>query len=206
VITHTNVSGFVYTQTDDRMWRKNRQERDGESCVGTDVNRNWPHQWDIPGGSSPDACSETYRGESPGDSPENQVLTNHTLAVGETNGIKFFVDWHAFSQLILLPYGYSCSATIDDLDKQMELAGGVAEAIQSVNGLEFVYGPTCETIYQTAGGSNDWAYDIAGAELAWAFELRPGSGGSGGFVIPPSNILPSGEENWAGMLALFQAF
>lgn len=188
------------------MWRKNRQERDGESCVGTDINRNWPHQWDVDGGSSPDPCDETYRGESPGDSPENQVLTNHTLAVGEKNGIKFYVDWHSFSQLILLPYGYTCDKTPDDIDNQMKLAGGVADAIKGVNDLEFVYGPTCDTIYPAAGGSNDWVFDIASAELAWAVELRPGSGGSGGFVIGPENIVPSGEENWAGMLKLFSSF
>jgi len=187
------------------MWRKNRQERSGKNCVGTDINRNWPHQWDIPGGSSPDACSETYRGEAPGDTPEMAVLTNHTMSIAESTGIKLFIDWHSFGQLILLPYGYDCNAEAANIDKQMELAGGVAEAIRAVNGLRFQYGPTCKTIYQAAGGSMDWAYDIASAELAWGFELRPVSSGNG-FVIPPSNIVPSGEENWAGMEYLFSVF
>ncbi|KAI9162918.1 Metallocarboxypeptidase A-like protein [Paramyrothecium foliicola] len=199
-----NPDGFVYT-TQDRMWRKNRQVRPGKNCVGTDINRNWPHQWNVPGGSSPDACSETYRGEAPGDTPEMAVLTNHTKALAESTGIKMFIDWHSFSQLILLPYGYSCTAQAENIDKQMELAGGVAEAIKGVNGLTFEYGPTCTTIYPAAGGSMDWAYDIAGAELAWGFELRPAGGGNG-FVIPPSNIVPSGEENWAGMEYLFSVF
>lgn len=202
----TQETGFAYTQSNDRLWRKNRQKRTGESCVGTDINRNWPNHWDVPGGSSPDPCDETYRGEAEGDAPENQALTNHTLSLSEGPGIKFYMDWHSFSQLILLPYGYSCSAYPDNIDKQLELAGGVADAIQGVNGLRFVYGPTCETIYQAAGGSNDWAYDVAGADLAWAIELRPSSGGSNGFVLDPSHIVPSGEENWAGMQALFTSF
>lgn len=201
-----NPDGFVHTTTTDRLWRKNRQVRDFSSCIGTDVNRNWPHQWDVTGGSSTNPCSETYRGDAPGDTPEMAVLTNHTLSLAESNGIKFFVDWHSYSQLILLPYGYSCSAVFDTLEKQMDLAQGVAESIQSVNGLEFVYGPTCETIYQTSGGSMDWVYDIAGAELSWAFELRPENPGQGGFVIPPENIVPSGEEIWAGMRNLFSRF
>lgn len=134
------------------------------------------------------------------------VLTNHTLSIAEATGIKMFVDWHAFSQLILLPYGYSCDSKPANLDKQMELAGGVAEAIRGINGLDFRYGPICTTIYQAAGGSTDWAHDIAGAELAWAFELRPADGGSEGFVISPDNIIPSGEENWAGMEYLFSTF
>lgn len=199
-------AGFIHTYTTDRLWRKNRQVRTISTCVGTDVNRNWPHYWDVPGGSSTNPCSATYRGEAPGDTPEMAVLTNHTLSIAEATGIKFFVDWHAYSQLVLLPYGYSCTAVAPDIDEQMVLAGGVADAIKSINGLDFIYGPTCETIYQTSGVSMDWGYDIAGAELSWGFELRPSSPEEGGFIIPPENIIPSGEENLAGMLYLFSQF
>lgn len=88
----------------------------------------------------------------------------------------------------------------------MTLAGGVAGAIQGVNGLEFQYGPTCKTIYKTAGGSNDYVQDVAKAELAWAFELRPATQAGGGFSVPASNIVPSGQEIWAGMKYLFARF
>lgn len=131
---------------------------------------------------------------------------NHTMTIAESTGIKFYVDWHAYSQLILLPYGYSCSARVANINSQTNLAAGVASAIKGVNGLTFRYGPTCSTIYQTAGGSNDWATDVADAELAWAMELRPASASGGGFAIPASNIIPSGEENWAGMRYLFSRF
>ncbi|EEY22980.1 carboxypeptidase A4 [Verticillium alfalfae VaMs.102] len=162
-----NPDGFVFTYTENRLWRKNRQVRTGASCIGTDINRNWPYKWDVPGGSSTNPCSETYRGLAPGDTPEMQVLTNHTLGLSRTTGIKFFVDWHAFSQLIMLPYGYSCTEVAANNDYQMKLAAGVNEAIKSVNGLNFVFGPTCPTIYQTSGVSMDWAYDVANAELSW---------------------------------------
>lgn len=162
--------------------------------------------WDIGGVSSKDPCSETYRGEEAGDTPENEVLVNHTKSIADDLGLKFYVDWHSFSQLILLPYGYSCSREMKDLDVQMELARGVADAIKEVNGLSFVYGPVCEMIYPASGGSSDWAYDVAGADIAWGFELRPGPGSSGGFVVPPENIILSGKENLAGMLNLFSSF
>ncbi|KAL8349390.1 hypothetical protein RB598_004984 [Gaeumannomyces tritici] len=193
-----NPDGFVYTHTTNRLWRKNRQTRPGASCAGTDVNRNWPHQWDVPGGSSTNPCSETYRGLAPGDTPENAALVNHTLSVARSQGLKFFVDWHSYSQLILLPYGYTCDKAPESNARQMELAAGAAAAIKAVNGLDFVYGPTCPTIYQTSGVSMDWGYDVAGAELAWGYEMRPASSAEGGFVIPPENIVPSGEEQWAG--------
>lgn len=198
--------GYVYTTDEDRLWRKNRQVREDIECVGTDVNRNWPYQWDVSGGSEIDPCDEAYRGEAPGDTPEMAVLTNHTLSIANEAGIKFYVDWHAYSQLLLLPYGYTCNSTIKEIDAQMELAGGVVEAIKSVNGLEFIYGPTCQTIYQVSGGSIDFVYDLAGAELAWAFELRPDSPDKGGFALPPEEIIESAEENWEGMKYLFQNF
>lgn len=34
-----NPDGFAYTQSSDRMWRKNRQKTSGASCVGRDINR-----------------------------------------------------------------------------------------------------------------------------------------------------------------------
>ncbi|KAF4122341.1 Zn pept [Geosmithia morbida] len=206
IIPVVNPDGFVHAQKTDRLWRKNRQERSGASCVGTDVNRNWPYKWDIDGGSSPDPCDETYRGEAPGDTPENKALTNHTLTVSDGVGLKLYIDWHSYSQLILLPYGYSCYAEASNIDVQMDKAGIVADGIRSINDLDFIYGPTCKTIYSTAGVSMDWVYDIAEAELAWAIELRPGSNTDGGFVIPPSNILPSGKEIWAGISSLFESF
>lgn len=125
------------------------------------------------------------------------------MSIAETTGIKFYVDWHSFSQLILLPYGYSCSAKASNLNTQTSLAAGVSSAIKGVNGLTFKYGPTCSTIYQTAGGSNDYIQDVAKADLAWAVELRPASSSGGGFAVPASNILPSGKEIWAGMSYLF---
>lgn len=63
--TQAEVSlGFVFTQTEDRLWRKNRQPTMGSTCVGTDNNRNWPYQWNATegAGSSANPCSATFRG------------------------------------------------------------------------------------------------------------------------------------------------
>ncbi|KAM0560023.1 hypothetical protein ACHAPJ_003981 [Fusarium lateritium] len=198
-----NPDGFVYTTKTDRLWRKNRQKHSHQPCVGTDINRNWPYKWDVPGGASEYPCDETYRGVEAGDTPENQALVNHTMTISKNTGIRSYVDWHSYSQLILLPYGYSCSAKANNLETQMDLAGGVADAIRKVHGLEFEYGPTCETIYQTSGESSDWVFDVAKAELSWGIELRPRRLTGDGFVVPAGQIVQSGEEIWAGMRYLF---
>ncbi|KAF5660232.1 carboxypeptidase [Fusarium heterosporum] len=204
ILPIVNPDGFVYTTTNDRLWRKNRQKEAHKSCVGTDINRNWPYKWDIPGGSSTDPCNEIYRGRRPGDTLENKALVNHTMSISQKSGIRSYVDWHSYSQLILLPYGFDCSINATNVAEQMTLASGVSEAILAVNGLKFNYGPTCQTIYQTSGGSSDWVYDVAKADLAWGIELRPTGLIDNGFVLPPKQIVEAGEEIWAGMRYLFK--
>lgn len=198
-----NPDGFVYTQTSNRLWRKNRQTRSGTSAIGTDVNRNWPYEWEGQG-SSTSPSSETYRGEEAGDTPENLGLRTLTDDLASGQGLKLYIDWHSYSQLILLPYGYSCSARAANIDEQIDLAGGVASAIAAPYGTQFEYGPTCETIYQTNGGSNDYIQDVSGAEFAWAIELR--DTGRNGFVLPPEQIIPSGFEAWQGVKNLLDSF
>lgn len=41
IVPFHNPDGFVYTQTNNRLWRKNRQPRSNATCTGTDLNRNW---------------------------------------------------------------------------------------------------------------------------------------------------------------------
>lgn len=102
------------------------------------------------------------------------------------------------------PYGYSCTAQASNQAKQNTLASGVRSAIAAVHGTRFTAGPTCSTLYATNGGSNDYFTDVTQAEFAWAIELR--DTGSYGFTLPANQIIPSGEESWAGQKYLWANF
>lgn len=198
ILPIVNPDGFVYSQTTDRLWRKNRSAApSGSRCLGTDINRNWPYQWDVPGGSSTDPCDQTYRGRSAGDSPEIEGLTSLLTGLRETTGIKLFVDWHSYGQYILTPYGYSCDVEATNQAKHDSLAAGTANAIRATGGTRWTTGPSCSTLYATSGSSTDWVGDVAKAEFSITFELR--DTGANGFVLPANQILPSGQEQWAGM-------
>lgn len=93
--------GFVYTQTTDRLWRKNRQRVSGNSCIGRDINRNWPYKWEVTGGASTNPCSETYKGQAGGDAPENVGLVAHANSLRDSQGIRLFIDFHSYGQYIL---------------------------------------------------------------------------------------------------------
>jgi hypothetical protein len=96
----TQLAGFKYTQSADRMWRKNRQQTSGSSCLGHDINRNWPYQWDGPG-SSTNPCAEDFRGSSQGDAPETKALSGFLQQVKNSQGLKLYIDYHSYSQLFM---------------------------------------------------------------------------------------------------------
>lgn len=83
------------------MWRKNRQTQRDTACIGRDLNRNWDAHWDQKGGASAWACRGTYRGRKPLDAPETSALAVELQAIKEQQGLRVFIDWHAFGQLVM---------------------------------------------------------------------------------------------------------
>ncbi|KAF2114115.1 hypothetical protein BDV96DRAFT_109773 [Lophiotrema nucula] len=197
IIPVVNPDGFAYTQTTDRMWRKNRQSTPSTSCVGRDINRNWPNQWDQRGGASTSPCAEDYKGPSAGDGVETKVLKAHLDSVAAGKGVQMYLDFHSYSQLFMYPYGYTCSGVIPEAATYDKIAQGAVAAIKAVHGTTFQPGPICQTIYQVSGDSVDYAYQVAKAKYSITVELR--DTGNNGFVLPPAQIKPSGEEMWAGL-------
>ena len=51
------------------------------------------------------------------------------------------------------------------------------------------------------GGSADWARGVANITYSYLIELR--DRGQRGFVLPPDQIIPTGEEAWAGLKVVF---
>lgn len=86
------------------MWRKNRRVNKGSRCVGVDPNRNWPIDWQ---GSSDDPCDETFRGASAGSEPEVQGLMNVVKSVASKQGVKLFIDYHSYQQVMSVRMCYS---------------------------------------------------------------------------------------------------
>jgi murein tripeptide amidase MpaA len=138
IIPIINPDGFVYTQTTERLWRKNRTPplpgaNQSEVCWGIDLNRNWAFEWDTnPEGSSPDPCDQTYRGTAPGDSPEMAGMSGFADKLAKQQGLKLFIDFHSYSQLLLSPYGYSCEVFPITNQQHIDLMAVTAEAIESV--------------------------------------------------------------------------
>ncbi|KAF2708495.1 hypothetical protein K504DRAFT_535085 [Pleomassaria siparia CBS 279.74] len=203
IIPIVNPDGFVYTQTTDRLWRKNRQTVTTSTCVGRDINRNWSYKWEVTGGASTNPCSETFKGLAPGDSPENQGLASQVNALRDAAGIRLYIDFHSYGQHILWPYGYSCSLVVENSAAHRSLATASQTAIRAVSGTSYTIGPSCSTLYPTTGSSTDYTDVTGNSTYSYTYELR--DTGNNGFTLPASQIKPTVVETWAGVVAMLQA-
>jgi murein tripeptide amidase MpaA len=192
-----NPDGFIYSQTSDRMWRKNRASVSGNSCLGTDINRNWNYQWSSTGGASTSPCAQDFKGSGAASAAETKALTSFAQNLKNTQGLKLYIDWHSYSQLFMSPYGYSCTALPSKNAEYQSLSAGAVAALRAVNGVAFDYGPICSTIYKVTGGGVDYIQDVIQGDYVFTAELR--DTGRYGFVLPAAQILPSGREAYAAV-------
>ncbi|MEK6675390.1 MAG: M14 metallopeptidase family protein [Planctomycetota bacterium] len=195
-----NPDGYEFTWVDTRLWRKNRRNN-GDGTFGVDLNRNWAQGW---GGEGSDSAtnSEIYRGPSPFSEPESAAMRDFVWA---HDNIAAYIDFHNYSELLLWPWGNTNALNPDNPEFQF-IGSRMAERIADEHGHQYVYGPIYSTIYPASGGSCDWVY---GANIndrfifAIAIELR--DEGQAGFLLPPEQIVPTGEENLAAVLYMAHA-
>nr|XP_056706372.1 mast cell carboxypeptidase A-like [Euleptes europaea] len=182
-----NIDGYIWSWTQNRLWRKNRSKTSNSDCVGVDLNRNFGVAWGTVD-SSRNPCKETYCGSSAESEPETIAVT--TFIRNHLSSIKAYLTVHSYSQMLLFPYGY----TYEDVANHNELnqvAKGAVKAISSLYGEEYKYGSSAITIYPSSGCSEDWAYG-QGIKYSFAFELR--DKGKYGFLLPESQIKPTCQE------------
>ncbi|XP_061896678.1 carboxypeptidase A4 [Entelurus aequoreus] len=187
----TNPDGYVFSHTTDRMWRKTRSKSPSSRCQGVDPNRNWDAGFGGPGASR-NPCSDSYHGPSAHSEIEVKNVVNLIKSHGN---FKAFISVHAYSQLLMYPYGYSCSHVphYSELDS---LGRAAVQKLSSLHGTRYKVGSICRIIYQASGGSIDWSYNL-GIKYSFAFELR--DTGRYGFILPANQIIPTASETWLAL-------
>lgn len=192
ILPSHNPDGYNFTIEHARLWRKTRSDSGSIfGCRGTDGNRNFGFQWNT-GGSSNDKCFDTYHGPTAFSEPETAAVRDFVLSLN--GSIKYFNNQHSFSQLILLPWGYTSDPPENSFEllKAAELGN---DALKAVHGSEYTVGCTPCLLYVASGSSEDWALGSAGIPYSYSVELR--DTGRYGFLLPREQILPTAEEIWA---------
>lgn len=146
-----NPDGYVHNQNNSPggggMWRKNR--RDNGGSFGVDINRNFGYLWGYDdSGSSPNANSDTYRGDAAFSEPETQAVRDFAIA----RPLAISVNTHAFGDYLIRPWAYVDALCADD---------AVYEDLSRVatRGNAFKTGNVWRTLNYLANGDHDsWMY------------------------------------------------
>jgi murein tripeptide amidase MpaA len=185
-----NPDGYAYTWGDNRMWRKTRSPNPGSTCIGTDPNRNWDFEWGGEGVSR-DPCNDAYLGSAAFSEIEVKTVGLYIKNLGNMKG---YINFHSYSQLWMSPWGYTATRP-PDYTVQNNLGGRCVAALKAVNGVTYEYGCISVIIYPASGSSADYTYGAANVVYSYGVELR--DLGQYGFLLPPAQIVPSGEETYA---------
>ncbi|KAK8856386.1 metallocarboxypeptidase ecm14 [Apiospora arundinis] len=207
-----NPDGYEYTWTNDRLWRKTRQNTTMEYCPGVDLDHAFGYQWG-PSESQTEPCSLTYGGEGPFHAVEAAQLAQWAKNETQNNNVNFiaYLDLHSYSQQILWPYAYSCSARVPNLENMMEVAMNIAKYMRLSSGDVYTVDSACEgevatrsgaalgddavsnhQIEQAGGSALDYFFHDIKARYSYQIKLR--DTGTYGFLLPPSHIVPTGQE------------
>ncbi|KAF2899310.1 hypothetical protein ILUMI_06866 [Ignelater luminosus] len=181
-----NPDGYAYTQID-RMWRKNR--RPYKQCVGVDLNRNWDYHW-MEGGASSDECSTTFAGGSAFSEIETKSLSEYITSVADT--LDTYLAFHSYSQYLLIPFSHDESAVPENNDELHQIGKAAAESLSVRYGTNYTVGNWINVLYISSGVSVDWVVGTHQRRLGYTYELR--DEGQHGFLLPPEQIIPTGEE------------
>lgn len=188
-----NPDGLAYNQaqspTGGGMQRKNRRETGACSTYldGIDLNRNWGTYWGYDDdGSSPDGCSELYRGTAGFSEAETTIIRDFFLL----HNFKTSVNHHAYKNAAL--HGRAAFYRTDNIETNPAVpTGRENEYYQYSHDMtqfsRYAYGSSPNISYWNNGNCNDWMEEGSGKHtLCWTPEN--GSLAEGGFWPDPTNI------------------
>ena len=187
-IVVANPDGYEYTFTNERLWRKNLRDNNGNGTTeigdGVDPNRNFPAHFKYDNeGSSSVFSSDTYRGTSATSEAETKAMKGLLDRIG----FAFQVNWHSAGQWLLYAEGWQVGTPTADDPIYYAVSGNLDDPAIP----EFHPGLSSDVLYVTNGETTDYAHAETGA-LAWTPELSEGCEGCG-FVFPDDPALVQDE-------------
>ena len=183
-----NPDGYVYNESiapnGGGMHRKNRRDTNCGNGTqrGIDLNRNYGYEWGTDNsGSSPNPCSNVFRGDSAFSEPETQAVRDFILDHEFSNVLHY----HSYSNVLIHSWGNSTLPDEPDLTTIREIGWEMSK----YNGYQV--GTGYETIgYGVNGDAVDWSYGTAGL-----ISYTPEVGSYQDYFWPPENrVIPLCED------------
>ncbi|XP_016842645.1 zinc carboxypeptidase [Nasonia vitripennis] len=215
-----NPDGYAFTHSEPqnrkfRLWRKtrtpyatydcwNEEFCERRICHGADLNRNWGFHWGGPG-SGQNECAEVFAGPAAFSEIESKTLSEYITSISDK--LFAYISFHTYIEKLMFPYGHT-SAHLDNYDQQYTVGLEAIDGLSKRYGSEFDVGNIAEILGRPAsGGSIDWVKANFEVPFVYCYELRgrTKAGQMYGFVAPPSEIIPSGQEVLDSLVAMFKA-
>ncbi|MCO5259622.1 MAG: immune inhibitor A [Crocinitomicaceae bacterium] len=177
-----NPDGYIHNETTNPngggMHRKNKNPSIGSSNPGVDLNRNYGYEWGTSGVSA-DQNNDTYPGVNAFSEPETQAMR----WLVQNMEIKFALNAHSYSNLLLFPIGTQTSVYAPHHTYFQELANYLVQ----YNGFT---AQKSSALYPASGDSDDYMYidDIGVQQKDTIFAMTPEIGSS--FWPASSQIIP----------------
>jgi len=201
VVPTVNIDGYIYSWEVDRLWRKNRRENGG-GAFGVDLNRNYdgpPGTWGTTGVSF-NPNSDIYPGEGPFSEPETRAARDFVL--DPIHRIMATFDMHTYGRLILWPWGHvAIDLPQEYYERFRDLGNDLMLAVEAVNGQIYVSIPAYD-LYPASGTMTDFPFAASGGIDGGQVRSFCFEGRGTNFAPPPSDIIPAGQEQLAGVLQM----
>ena len=123
VLPLVNPDGVAYDHATNACWRKNRNPASARpnstASVGIDLNRNFEAGWNFTKSMAPtflnwtvsdNPATEVYHGTAPLSEPEAK---NIDWTMGQMPGLRWFLDLHSYSGLMLYGWGHDTNQVKD---------------------------------------------------------------------------------------------
>lgn len=147
-----------------------------------------------------------YPGSAPFEATEAAAFSDWVRNTTSNTGprpskIVGIIDLHSYSQQILYPYSYSCTHQPRNLEDIQELAVGLAKTIRLASGERYEVASACDStgivgFPGTSGSGSMIDYMHAVEAVPFTYQIKLRDTGNHGFLLPKTEIVPTGEEMW----------
>ncbi|XP_013141591.1 PREDICTED: carboxypeptidase B-like [Papilio polytes] len=196
-----NPDGYVYTHTDERLWRRTRSYRpEISTCYGVDANRNFNISFNTIGVSS-NPCSDIYPGPAP--FSEIEAVYIRDIVFEHLDRIQVYLNIHSYGNFIL--FGFD-DLTLPPNAVELHYVGAVmGAAIDTVKlpiAPHYLVGNSAYLLYPVSGSAQDYVQYV-GVPYAYTLELPEFLRYD--FRVPPEYIEQINIETWRGIAASARA-
>ncbi|CAH0400616.1 unnamed protein product [Chilo suppressalis] len=192
-----NPDGHQFSQDSVRLWTKNRSPTFGTN-LGVDLTRNWNSQWGVIGANF-NPASNNYAGHGPFTEVETRSMSRYIESLYPT--VVAYLSFRGFGQRLLIPFAHT-TTPMYNYEQMVTIGRRAMGALAARYGTQYLVGPSLLLHDGSTGNVADFVKYRYNVTVVATYHLR--DFGSYGYLLPPSQVLPSCEETFDSIMSLLR--